>query len=229
MKSGSPNAPGWTRHFVHRSQRVTTTWKLRLGCAVLVAGAVWATSAWWTVAFARSLVCDRHVAVSDAILLENFDPDYVLFERATALRHSGIAPRVLVPVRTDGDGQPNAVALGIARVMAQIAHLDDMQVVPIREVEPISLNAGRQIRQFLQREHIRSVVVVSPYFRSRRSALVYRATLGPAGISVGCDHVQGTSSVDTWTDSLHGIQGVVEQWLKLQYYQLYVLPFHADV
>ena len=192
-------------------------------------GAVWATSAWWTVALARSLVCAPTVAVSDAILLENFDPDYVLFERANALRQRGIAPRVLVPVRTDGDGQPNAVALGIARVMAQIAHLDDMQVAPIREVEPISLNAGRQILHFLKREGIRSVVVVSPYFRSRRSELVYRATLRPAGILVRCDHVQGTSSVDTWTDSLHGIQGVVEQWLKLQYYRLYVLPFHADV
>ena len=229
MKSGSPNATGWTRHFVRRSQRLTTTWKLRLGAAVVLAGTLWVTSAWWTVALARSLVCDRNVVVSDAILLENFDPDYVLFERARALRDSGIASRVLVPVRTDGDGQPNAVALGIARVMAQIARLDDMQIVPIREVEPISLNAGRQIRQFLQREHIRSVVVVSPYFRSKRSALVYGNTFQPAGIRVGCDHVQGTSSVDSWTDTLHGIQGVLEQWVKLQYYQLYVLPFHGGV
>ena len=223
------NAPVWTRHFVHRSQRLTTTWKLRLGCAVVLAGTAWMTSGWWTVALGRSLVCARNVAVSDAILLENFDPDYVLFERATALRQKGIASRVLVPVRTDQDGQPNAVAVGVAEVMARIAHLDEMQVVPIREIEPISLNAARQILLFLQREHIRSVVVVSPYFRSRRSALVYGATLGPAGISVGCEHVQGTTNVDTWTDSLHGIQLVVEQWLKLQYYQLYILPLHADV
>ena len=75
------------------------------------------------------------VSVSDTILLENFDPDYVQFERAT---HSGKAawrPESLSPSVPDGDGQPNTVALGIARVMAQIAHLDDMQVVPIREIE----------------------------------------------------------------------------------------------
>ena len=223
------NAPGWTRHFVRRSQRVTTTWKLRVGAIILVAGGIWLTSAWWTVAVARSLVCESNVVSSDAILLENFDPDYVLFERAMALRRNGVAPRVLVPVRTDGDGQPNAVALGIARVMADIAHLDGMQIVPIREVEPISLNAARQILRVLQRERIRSVVVVAPYFRSKRSALVYRKTFQPAGIRVGCDHVQGTSSVNSWTDTLHGIQSVLEQWVKLQYYQLYVLPFEAGV
>ena len=31
--------------------------------------------------------------------------------------------------------------------------------------------------------------------------------------------------MNTWTESWHGIQEVVEQWLKLQYYRLYVLPF----
>jgi len=30
--------------------------------------------------------------------------------------------------------------------------------------------------------------------------------------------------VTTWTREWHGIQSVVEEWLKLQYYRLYVLP-----
>lgn len=224
-----PSLGRWTHHVVYRSEHLRTTWKFRFAVVAAAAAVAWFTAGWWTVALGRSLICERTVASSDAILLENFDPDYVLFERATALRRSGIAPRVLVPVRVGPDGQPNAVDLGIAEVMAGIAHLGDMQIVPIRETEPISLNVAHQILRVLQREDIRSVVVVSPYFRSRRSALVYRATLGPAGIAVGCDHVQGTVGVDTWTDSLHGIQAVVEQWVKLQYYRLYVLPFHADV
>ena len=44
---------------------------------------VWLTRGWWTVAIARSLVCDANGAPSDAILVENFDPDYLVFERAT--------------------------------------------------------------------------------------------------------------------------------------------------
>ena len=51
------------------------------------------------------------------------------------------------------------------------------------------------------------------------------ATLGRAGIAVRCEAVQGTRGVDTWAKSWHGVQNVIEQWLKLQYYRLYVLPF----
>jgi hypothetical protein len=97
--------------------------------------------------------------------------------------------------------------------------------VPVREVEPISLNAAMDIRDFVEREGIKSVVVVSPLFRSRRSLLVYDATLGAAGIAVGCEPVRDHRDPHDWSDSMHGIQNVAEQWLKLQYYRLYVLPF----
>jgi hypothetical protein len=33
--------------------------------------------------------------------------------------------------------------------------------------------------------------------------------------------------VVNWAQSWHGIQGVSEQFLKLQYYRFYVLPFVA--
>ena len=145
-------------------------------------------------AIGRSLVCDASLAPSDAILIENFDPDYLLFERARELRRAGLAARVLVPVHTDrGTQEPNDVALGFAEVMARISRVGSIEVIPIREVEPISLNAARDIQRYLEREHIRSVIVVAPLFRSRRSALIYGATLGSAGIAVRCEPVQGST------------------------------------
>jgi hypothetical protein len=223
-----PTTSLWTRHLVHRAERTRTTWKLRLGLLALFAVTLWLTSGWWTAAIAHSLVCDASVAPSDAILVENFDPDYLLFERARNLRRAGLAARVLVPVWVHpGTQQPNEVALGTAQLMARIARIGDIEVVPTREVEPITLNAARDLQQFLEQEHIRSVIVVTPLFRSRRSALVYAATLGRAGIAVRCEPVQRSGGVNGWTRSWHGIQEVVEQWLKLQYYRLYVLPFHS--
>lgn len=216
---------GWSRHFFHRSEHFRTTWKFRCGLVALFVAIVWLTSAWWTIAVARSLVCESDAAPSDAILIENFDPDYLLFERAAELRRKGLAPRVLVPVRADPSSAPNLVGLGTAKVMATVAHLDTMDVVPFREVEPISLNAAYDVLSFLRQQHLRSVIVVSPNFRSKRSSLVYAATLGRAGIAVTCEPVQGVTGVESWTASLHGIQNVVEQWAKLQYYRLYVLPF----
>lgn len=224
------NVPRWTRHFVRRTERTRTTWKLRLSAVLLLVVLMWVSRGWWTVAVARSLVCDENPAPSDAILIENFDPDYFLFERATLLRRAGLAERVLVPIRTDSDNaKPNAVALGTAELMASIARLGPFEIVPIREVEPISLNAAHDVLRFVERQRIHSVLVVSPLFRSRRSALVYRATLGRAGITVWCEPVPEIRAVDTWTETSHGIQNVAEQWIKLQYYRLYVLPFRVHV
>jgi hypothetical protein len=219
----------WTRHLFRRTERVRTTWRLRLGLLALVILATWLTRGWWTVAIAGGLQCDASRAPSDAILVDNFDSDYLLFERASSLRQAGLAARVLVPTRTDaGTQELNAVALGTVQVMASIARVGAVEMVPTREVEPITLNAARDVQRFFEREHIRSVIVVTPLFRSRRSALVYAATLGRAGIAVRCEPVEGLLGVHTWTQSWHGIQNVVEQWLKLQYYRLWVLPFHSS-
>jgi len=187
---------------------------------------LWLTSAWWTAAIGRSLVCEPSRQSSDAILVDNFDPDYLLFERARELRSAGVASRVLVPVTVDpGTGAPNAVAVAITKALAELSRVGAIEQVPIRQVEPITLNAARDIHQYLSKAHIRSVSVVTPLFRSRRSALIYGATLGRAGIRVGCVPGAGPHEVGTWVKTWHGIQNVLEQWIKLQYYRLYVLPF----
>jgi hypothetical protein len=214
------------RHFVYRSEVLRTTWKLRLGVLSLVALSLWLTSGWWTVAIAGSLVCDESLSLSDAILVENSDPDYLVFERARQLRQAGRAPRVLVPIWTDpGTSTPNDVALGLAEVMARVSRLGPVEIIPVHDVEPITLNVARQIRRFLERERIRSVTIVSPLFRSRRTDLVYSAVLGQAGLGVTCVSARSTHSVNNWTQSWHGIEDVLQQWLKLQYYRMYVLPF----
>ena len=218
----------WTRHLVHRSERLRTTWKLRLAVLALVGGLTWATAGWWTIGLARSLACQANKTPSDAIVVENFEVDnYLVFERAGELRRAGLASRIMVPVMADaGSGEPNAVALATANVVAGFARTGGFDVVPIREIEPISLNAARAVQRVAERDGLRSVIIVSPFFRSQRSALVYGATLGAAHIAVTCEPVEGMPGVQTWTATWHGIQNVAEQWLKLQYYRLFVLPFH---
>jgi hypothetical protein len=214
----------WRRHFFYRGESWKTTWKLR--GAVLFLIAITALLIWMfgTVAIAQSLVCKESVAHSDALLLENFDPNYLVFERAEALHRAGVASRILVPTITDGDSElSNSVSAGFVEVMARTARLPDVELIPIGEVEPISLNAAKQIRDFVLKEHIHSVVVITPGFRSRRSALVYDAVLGPAGITTGCVPVFGSDRSLEWTRTWHGIQNVLEQFLKLQYYRFYVL------
>lgn len=216
----------WTRHFVYQAEVTRTTWKFRIGLLAILVFVPWVTSGWWTVAIARSLACDASRAPSDAILVENFESSYLAYERAAQLRRDGLSSRVLVQTLTDPEMQgPDEVAIGRLQVMATSARIGAIEIIPTRQIEPIMLNAVRDIQGFLEKERIRSLIVVMPILRSRRSALVYEATLGRAGITVRCEPVQGSVGVNNWTHSWHGIQDVLEQWFKLQYYRLSVLPF----
>jgi hypothetical protein len=174
---------------------------------------------------AGDLVCAEHVAPSDAILVETLSLDYLLFERAAALQQAGLSRRVLVLVQATGpDSQEaNPVSKGIAELMARFARLRNPELIPIRAIEPYSLNAAYQIRDVLAAGNARSVLIVASGWRSRRSLLVYRAVLKPTGIRVYCLPVFGTHRPENWTASWHGIEAVGEQFLKLQYYRFYVL------
>jgi len=213
----------WRRHFVYRTERLRTTWKFRLTIVGLISISLWLTHDVWTDAVDRSLTCEGNAARSDAIIVDNFDVEFLLFERATKLRAAAFADRVIVPIRTGiNNTQPEAVALATTRLMADIARVGEIEIVPMREIEPISLNAAQDVLRFVQHEHIRSVILVSPHLRSRRSMLIYQAILGTNGVTVRCEPVRGSTA--RWTSTWHGIENVAEQWLKLQYYRIYVLP-----
>jgi len=222
----SADARRWTRHFFYRAERTRTTWKFRIALVAFLLAATWLTRGWWTVAIGRSLVCQENLAPSDAILIENFDPSYLLFERARNIREAGLATRVLVPVPMDATtSEVKPIELATSELMVKLSRLGQFEVVKITEVEPISLNAARDVQRYLQQEGLHSVIVVSPIFRSRRSALVYGATFSHAGITVRCEPVRGTRDVYTWSKTTHGVQEVTEQWIKLQYYRFYLLPW----
>jgi hypothetical protein len=213
----------WLGYFFYRKESWRTTWKLRFLVLLALIVTVTVTKSFWATRLAQSLVCAAETPHSDALLLENFDPDYLVFERAEALERAGIASRAFVPAATGEEGEPNAVDKGTVELMAGIARLSNFEIVPVRVTEPISLNAAVQIRDELIKKQIRSVIVVSPGFRSRRSALIYSTVLKPAGIRVSCDPVFGTSTPATWTQTWHGIQGVLEHSVKLLYYRFWVL------
>ena len=205
----------------HRARARRWLWAL----AVIVVLVAVLTRGLWLPSIGHSLVCREQVARPDAILVENFDPDYRLFERVAALQRGGLSARVLVPTRTassDSD-EANLVSKGIVELMARLAQVQNLEIVPIRELEPYSLNAAYQIRDFVARSKVRSLLVIAPAFRSQRSSLVYRAILQPAGIQVHCLPIFGQHTPENWTASWHGIQAVTEQFIKLQFYRFYVL------
>lgn len=203
-------------------------WKPAVVALVLMVAA-WLSTPVWSAAIGRSLTCREDVAPSDAMLLENFDPNFLVFERAAELEKARLARIAFVPVDAASDpAVANPVSRGIAEVMARQARLRAWQPIPVvAQIEPISLNVALQIRTRLARERVKSVIVLAPGYRSRRSSLVYRTTLAPEGIVVRCVPVFRGGAPGGWTKTWHGVQEVLEELIKLQYYRFYVLPVYG--
>ena len=208
-------------------ESIKPTWKLRLALLMLLMLAMFiisVTRKFWSMRIGQSLVCTEQLSQSDLILVENVDQAYPLFERAATLHNAGFGARILIPVQISHESErANAVSIGIAELMARVAQMQTSEIMPIRAPEPISLNFAYEIRGFLTKEHLRSVIVVTPGFRSKRSSLIYQAVLAPAGITVSCIAVFVGAAPENWSQTWHGIQEVTEQFLKLQFYRFYVL------
>jgi hypothetical protein len=207
-------------------ESVRIVWVIRLSVVAIGALLVLLTRPWWVPAFGRALVCKSQLGPADALVIDNAETNYLLFERAADLQRQHVASRILVPTQVAPDTkQPDLVALGIVELMARIARLGQFEIVPTSESEPITLNVAYQLRRFVRNNDIRSVVLVTPALRSRRSYLVYESVLGSAGIDVQCAPVSRGNDTDGWNQSWHGVEQLVEQYGKLGYYRLYVLPF----
>jgi hypothetical protein len=184
----------------------------------------------WMSQIGPSLICAEQVGRSDLILVDNSDQNYLLFERAAALRKAGLADKVAVPINADAGRKPvpNIVASGVAEVMARVAWLGEFEIVPIVETEPITLHTAYQVRDYMAKRRVRSVLIAVSAFRSRRTAMIYDSVMKKAGMTVRCIPVVGKSNAENWRDTWHGIESVTEQFLKLQYYRFYVLPFAVN-
>jgi hypothetical protein len=220
---------GWARYFVTRKEVVKTTWTFRAALLVAVFIVAYLTQPFWANWVAESLVCENveRLARADAILIDYLDPDASLFGRASQLQAVGLSSKVIAPVDVDPAGSISAVAEAVIDVQGRQARIADLRKVPASDVEPYSLNTAFHIRQFAKENGIASVILVTPAFRSQRSMMIYAAALKPAGVSLQCAPVF-RRNVGEWTHTWHGIQDVGLQFIKLQYYRFYVLPFRFD-
>jgi hypothetical protein len=178
----------------------------------------------WLRLGAESLVCVPSEAPSDAALIDNVDHNYTLFERAQWLKAHGLASIVLVPILSSAsDGEPNDVSLGFVDVMCRISRVSDCITFHVPSVEPITLNLARGTAQELNARGIRSMLLVTDGFRSRRAFDVYAAVLNPSGITVHCQPVFGSHTPLNWSESSHGVEEVGLQFIKLWYYRIIVM------
>lgn len=218
--------PGTWKSWILKTKQITvTTWKFRLLVLFSTISLFYLTYPAWLIAIGSSLLHEEEPEPAEIILLENFDTDYAVFETAQGLVEAGYSSRILVPVRASEDRtRISSVREGFVDVMSRVAGIEEYKILPVRHIEPVSLNVARQIADFLEAERIHSVLVVSPGFRSARSYLVYDNVFTPRGI-----HVQVLTAAipgaaaGTWWHTWHGVQDTCLEFGKLLYYRFWVL------
>jgi hypothetical protein len=218
----SVRVPPWENEPAERRPARVRRW-LAVAAVILFAG-ILVTREHWLRALGNWLVCQASVGSGDAILIDNVETNYVLFERAQRLEAQGLSSLVLVPVLDSETGDlPGAVANAFVNVMCGVSRLKNCTTFAAPEREPISLNVARRCAEELRARGVRSVILVTDGFRSRRAAEIYGQVLMPLGIKVYMQPVFGSRTPSNWFRSWHGIQETGLQFAKLWYYRLAVL------
>ncbi|MBI4446475.1 MAG: hypothetical protein HY645_11270 [Acidobacteria bacterium] len=219
-----------SKDFFFRKRVVTrTTWKFRLLLLALFGLVFVLPYEFWLVRLANSLVQQDPLVGSDAILMENWNlPQLSIFYETASLQKSGYATRALIPEFVEtrrtllaGIRLPKDFD-SLIRLYCREAGLDPKSIerIPVEAIDPITLNTARQLSVSLKARRVRSIIMVSSFYRSKRSALAFKKFLEPEGIKVICHPVNEVFSVGTWWKTKDGWIMVPLEFVKLNYYRL---------
>jgi hypothetical protein len=205
------------RKRVIRPTRTTVLTVLTFATIFIIPYKFWLTKA------AESLVLKDNLAKSDIILIENWDyPYFSTFVSASRLQAQGFAERIIIASNDRKEKDiatvyEKAIALYSSKAGIRPGTVEEIKLMPS---EPVTLNRARQISEILKARAIRSVILVSGYYHSKRSTLAYRRFLEPTGTRILSYPADPEEMPDQWWKSPSGIKVVSMQFLKYVLYRL---------
>ncbi|HVF45905.1 MAG TPA: YdcF family protein [Pyrinomonadaceae bacterium] len=193
---------------------------------VLVALAAWAVAA--RVA-AEALVVSEELGRADALVVLAGSSAYVeRTARAAELYREGRAP--LVILTNDGqlsgwsnESQSNPTF--VERARGELVRGG----VPAERIEALPRRVGSThdeavlLREYAGGRHLRSLLVVTSGYHSRRALWTFRRAFEGSGVGVGVSKVEPglqTPAPGTWWLSPRGWQSVAGEYVKMVYYRL---------
>ena len=190
---------------------------------LLVALLVWALVAWGAGSF---LVTRSELASADVLVLLSGAPNYAeRAQRAAELWHERRAPRIVVT--NDGTRGPWSQAqqrnpFFYERTLVELQRAgvpaESVQVLP--QVVGSTFDEAQAIKSYAEANGIRSVLVVTSAYHSRRALWTYRRVFSNEDTVIGVSPAAGEGSALWWL-TIEGWRTVPVEYVKLIYYWIH--------
>ena len=201
--------------------------RLNITIAFLILIAAWAFIAPW---LAARLIVERPLERADAIIV--LSGSYVYKERtrkAADLYKRGIAP--LIFITNDGERggwlkneQTNVAYVELEQRELAAAGVPAEAVIVLTEIVAGTDEEAKVLAKNLDTYSIRSVVVVTSAYHSRRSLWTFDRILAGTGVAIGIEHAgmtDRTPNPNYWWLQLRGWQFVAGEYVKSAVYYAY--------
>jgi uncharacterized SAM-binding protein YcdF (DUF218 family) len=206
---------------------VRCTWPrcvgLWVGCTLAASLLLWVTAGWWLPAIGHWLAVPSRPGQADAVVvLGGSGPRAIqhgieLYRQTQAgeLWYTGDNPTSGVPLLSYGES--------FVRFAVQ-------QGVPAESIHLLATTStwedGQAIADLARQRRVRTLVIVTNWFHSRRALCVIQRQLDNSGIGLYYDPPHGLYGPDDWWQQEDGLVAVVNELIKLVFYwRCYGLPF----
>jgi uncharacterized SAM-binding protein YcdF (DUF218 family) len=208
------------------TNRGRRAWKILRACALLLI--VWALLAWVA---ARSLIVRAELAHADALVVLSGSSEYVERTRwAAQLFREGRAPLVVLTddnQRSGWSSEQQRNPYFVERAFEELRRADvpaeKIVVVPLPQPASSTYDESLTLRDYATARGLRSLLVVTSPYHSRRALWTLRRVFRGSDVAVGLDPVaagqQSPAPVAWWLDR-RGWQTVAAEYPKLIYYWL---------
>jgi len=186
---------------------------------------LWPFGAWTA---ARALVVHAELAQADALVVLAGSSAYVERTRLAAeLYRAGRAPVILLTNDNEPSGWSDAEQRNPLFVERAVAELTAAGV-PRAQIEILSppvastYDEARALRDYAARQKLRSLLVVTSAYHSRRALWTLRRVFAGSNVELGLEPVapgtRETPAPALWWLSLRGWSSVAGEYVKLLYY-----------
>jgi uncharacterized SAM-binding protein YcdF (DUF218 family) len=201
-------------------------WAAARACALLLAA--WALLAW---AAARSLIVRAELAHADALVVLGGSSAYVERTRwAARLFSEGRAPEIILTDDNERGGwssEQQRNPLFVERAFAELCRAgvpaEKIVVLPLPQAAPGTYDESLTLREHATTHGLRSLLVVTSPYHSRRALWTLRRVFQGSGVAVGLEPVaagQQSPGPAVWWLHGRGWRAVATEYPKLVYYWL---------